>query len=175
MSSPSDAPLIATRWVETGLALFTAALGGIVMQGSLDIGIGWGDAGPEAGYFPFYIGLLLSAASIGNLLLALLRRQAMAAFVGRQAFARVLSVFLPIAVYVAAMPFTGIYLASVLFIAWFMWRSRQDGQGHGKLAIAMISCGAALASYLIFAVWFKVPLDAGVLGDLATFLGGLRP
>ena len=63
MSSPSDAPLIATRWVETGLALFTAALGGIVMQGSLDIGIGWGDAGPEAGYFPFYIGLLICLSS----------------------------------------------------------------------------------------------------------------
>ncbi len=62
MSSSSDAPLVATRWVEIGLALFTAALGAIVMYGSQDIGIGWGDSGPEAGYFPFYIGLLLSAA-----------------------------------------------------------------------------------------------------------------
>ncbi|VTP99518.1 tripartite tricarboxylate transporter TctB [Pseudomonas aeruginosa] len=73
MSSSSDAPLVATRWVEIGLALFTAALGAIVMYGSQDIGIGWGDSGPEAGYFPFYIGLLLSAASLGNLLLALCR------------------------------------------------------------------------------------------------------
>ncbi|MCY1354422.1 Tripartite tricarboxylate transporter TctB family protein [compost metagenome] len=171
MSTSSDAPLLSTRWVEIGLALFTAALGGIVMHGSLDIGIGWGDAGPEAGYFPFYIGLLLTTASLGNLLLALLRRREMAAaFVGRQAFRQVLAVFLPIAVYVAAMPFTGIYLASVAFIAWFMWRGR-----HGLPAIAAISCGAALASYLIFAVWFKVPLDAGPLGDLLAVVGSAQP
>ncbi|MGE8059229.1 tripartite tricarboxylate transporter TctB family protein [Pseudomonas sp. NPDC089547] len=176
MNMTADKPLITTRWVEIGLALFTAALGGIVMHGSLAIGIGWGDAGPEAGYFPFYIGLLLTCASLGNLLPALLHRQAMTqAFVGRQAFRRVLAVFLPIAAYVAAMPFAGIYLASVLFIAWFMWRARKAGQSHGRLTIALVACGAALASYLIFAVWFKVPLEAGVLGDLASYLGGLRP
>ncbi|CAD5110018.1 tripartite tricarboxylate transporter TctB family protein [Zestomonas carbonaria] len=167
MSTSSDAPLVATRWVEIGLALFTAALGGIVMCGSLEIGIGWGDAGPEAGYFPFYIGLLLSAASLGNLIVALLRWQAMgSAFVGRTAFRQVLAVFLPIAAYVAAMPFTGIYLASALFIAWFMWRDRQRGKPYGLALIATIAGGATLASYLIFALWFKVPLDAGVLGDL---------
>ncbi|VFT48455.1 tripartite tricarboxylate transporter TctB [Pseudomonas aeruginosa] len=83
MSSSSDAPLVATRWVEIGLALFTAALGAIVMYGSQDIGIGWGDSGPEAGYFPFYIGLLLSAASLGNLLLALCRWRALGTLVRR--------------------------------------------------------------------------------------------
>ncbi|WDY59834.1 tripartite tricarboxylate transporter TctB family protein [Pseudomonas sp. PSKL.D1] len=176
MSTTNDAPLVATRWVEIGLALFTAALGGTLMYGSLAIGIGWGDAGPEAGYFPFYIGLLLSCASLGNLLLAVVRRQAMAeAFVGRRAFAQVLAVFVPIAVYVAAMPLLGIYLASVLFIGGFMWRARKAGQGHRWLTIVLIPCCAALASYLIFALWFKVPLQAGVLGDLASYLGGLRP
>lgn len=176
MSSTSDTPLVATRCVEIGLALFTAGLGAVLMNGSLAIGIGWGDAGPQAGYFPFYIGLLLSGASLGNLLLALLRSQVMsAAFVGRRAFAQVLAVFLPIAFYVAAMPFAGIYLASVLFIAWFMWRARTSGKVHSRLSIVLVSCGAALASYLIFAVWFKVPLQAGVLGDLASYLGGLYP
>ncbi|HCI7108235.1 TPA: tripartite tricarboxylate transporter TctB family protein, partial [Pseudomonas aeruginosa] len=38
-----------------------------------------------------------------------------------------------------------------------------------------LSCGAALASYLVFAVWFKVPLDAGILADLAAFVGSARP
>lgn len=171
MSSSSDAPLVATRWVEIGLALFTAALGAIVMYGSQDIGIGWGDSGPEAGYFPFYIGLLLSAASLGNLLLALCRWRALdTSFVARTAFRRVLAVFLPIAAYVAAMPFAGIYLASALFIAWFMWRDRSRDKPYGVPLIVTLSCGAALASYLVFAVWFKVPLDAGILADLAAFV-----
>ncbi|OLU25885.1 tripartite tricarboxylate transporter TctB [Pseudomonas sp. PA15(2017)] len=173
MSNTTDTPLVATRWVEIGLASFTAALGGIVMFGAIEIGIGWGDAGPQAGYFPFYIGLLMSAASVGNLILALLRTPAMsAAFVSRQAFGQVLAVFVPIALYVIAMPFTGIYLASAVFIAWFMWRDRQRSKPYGIVTVAAFSCGAALASYLIFALWFKVPLDSGVLGDLVAVAGG---
>ncbi|MGA4816172.1 tripartite tricarboxylate transporter TctB family protein [Pseudomonas aeruginosa] len=177
MSSSSDAPLVATRWVEIGLALFTAALGAIVMYGSQDIGIGWGDSGPEAGYFPFYIGLLLSAASLGNLLLApvpLAGRWVPRSSPARP-FAGCLRCSLPIAAYVAAMPFAGIYLASALFIAWFMWRDRSRDKPYGVPLIVTLSCGAALASYLVFAVWFKVPLDAGILADLAAFVGSARP
>lgn len=173
MSNTTDTPLVATRWVEIGLALFTAVLGGIVMVGAVEIGIGWSDTGPEAGYFPFYIGLLLSAASVGNLILALLRTPAMsAAFVSRKAFGQVLAVFVPITLYVIAMPFAGIYLASAVFIGWFMWRDRQRSEPYGIALIATISCGAALASYLIFSLWFKVPLDSGVLGDLVAVVGG---
>ncbi len=83
--------------------------------------------------------------------------------------------FLPIAAYVAAMPFAGIYLASALFIAWFMWRDRSRDKPYGVPLIVTLSCGAALASYLVFAVWFKVPLDAGILVDLAAFVGSARP
>ncbi|WP_137821829.1 tripartite tricarboxylate transporter TctB family protein [Pseudomonas sp. D(2018)] len=162
--------LVGTRWVEAGLALFTALVGAVVMYGSHAGGIGWGDAGPEPGYFPFYIGLLLSAASLANLVLAIARWRSLAeAFVSRGAFRQVLAVFLPIVLYVACMPFTGIYLASAGFIAWFMWRDRQREKPYGFLTIAAVSCGAALASYLVFALWFKVPLQAGPLA----MLGGL--
>lgn len=175
MSSSSNAPLVATRWVEIGLALFTAALGAIVMYGSQDIGIGWGDSGPEAGYF-----LLHRPAAERRQprqpAHGLCRWRALGtSFVARAAFRRVLAVFLPIAAYVAAMPFAGIYLASALFIAWFMWRDRSRDKPYGVPLIVTLSCGAALASYLVFAVWFKVPLDAGILADLAAFVGSARP
>ncbi|MNI66505.1 Tripartite tricarboxylate transporter TctB family protein [compost metagenome] len=136
------------------------------MYGSVEQGIGWGDAGPEPGYFPFYIGLMLCAASVANGVLTLVRWQALnIAFVSRNAFKQVLSVFIPIALFVAAMPFTGIYVASACFIAWFMSRDKVRAKPYGKWMIACVSLGAALASYLIFALWFKVPLDAGPLGD----------
>ena len=81
--------LITTHWVELGLAAFTAGLGGIVMVGSLEQGIGWGDAGPEPGYFPFYIGLLLTLASLATALQTLWRWQALrTSFVERAAFGR---------------------------------------------------------------------------------------
>lgn len=173
MSHSSDSPaLVGTRWVELGLALFTTLIGVVVMFGSLEQGIGWGDAGPEPGYFPFYIGLLLSAASVANGVLALVRWQALSvAFVSRSAFRQVMSVFIPIALFVGAMPFTGIYLASVVFIAWFMWRDTVRAKPYGKWMIASVSFGAALFSYLVFALWFKVPLDAGPLGDFIALIG----
>jgi hypothetical protein len=170
--SSATSALVATRWVEFALTLFTLLIGVVVMYGSLDQGIGWGDAGPEPGYFPFYIGLLLSCASLGNGVLTLIRWQALSvAFVSRGQFRQVLSVFIPIALFVLAMPFTGIYLASAVFIAWFMWRDRIRAKPYGKLMICSVSGGAVLASYLIFALWFKVPLDAGPLGDWLAMAG----
>ena len=82
-----------------------------------------------------------------------------------------MSVFIPIALFVGAMPFTGIYVASACFIAWFMWRDKARVKPYGKWMIGTVSLGAVLASYLIFALWFKVPLDAGPLGDLLNLLG----
>ncbi|KAF0863477.1 tripartite tricarboxylate transporter TctB family protein [Pseudomonas sp. LD120] len=171
--SADSSTLLSTRWVELGLALFTALTGALVMLGSLEQGIGWGDAGPEPGYFPFYIGLLLSIASAANMLLTGLRWRALnLAFVSRTAFLQVLSVFIPIALFVAAMSFIGIYLASALFIAWFMWRDPLRARPYGKWMIGSVSLGAVLASYVIFALWFKVPLDAGPLGDWLALAGG---
>jgi hypothetical protein len=166
--STSTSALVSTRWVELGLAIFTALVGVGVMYGSYTSGIGWDDSGPQSGYFPFYIGLLLTGASIANMLLSFLHSPAMtAAFVSREAFRRVMSVFAPILLFVASMPFIGLYLASVGFIAWFMWRDRQREKPYTWLMIVAVSCGAALASYLIFSLWFQVPLDAGPLAGLA--------
>jgi hypothetical protein len=165
-SSPSTA-LVSTRWVELGLSAFTLLVGVVVMFGSVEQGIGWGDAGPEPGYFPFYIGLLLSMASLANGVLTIVRWKPMnIGFVSRGEFRQVLSVFIPIALLVAAMGFIGIYLASALFIAWFMWRDKARATPYPLLMIGCVSVGAVLASFLIFDLWFRVPLDAGPLGDL---------
>lgn len=173
MSHSSQAtPLVATRWVELGLALFTLVIGAVVMFGSVEQGIGWGDAGPEPGYFPFYIGLLLACASLANGVLTLIRWKPLSiSFVSRGEFRQVLSVFIPIALFVCAMPFTGIYLASAVFIAWFMWRDKVRTKPYGLLAICAVSIGAVVASYLIFDLWFKVPLDAGPMGDWIAMAG----
>lgn len=170
--SSQSTSLVSTRCIELGLSLFTFAIGAVVMFGSLEQGIGWGDSGPEPGYFPFYIGLLLSLASLANGVLTVARWKPLSlSFVSRDQFKQVLSVFIPIALFVCAMPFTGIYLASAVFIAWFMWRDKVRAKPYGKWMIGSVSGGAVLASYLIFALWFKVPLDAGPMGDLIAMAG----
>ncbi len=171
-NSSHTTSLISARWVELGLALFTLLIGAVVMLGSIEQGIGWGDAGPEPGYFPFYIGLLLASASLANAVFTMIRWEPLSvSFVSRGEFRQVLSVFIPIALFVCAMPFTGIYLASAVFIAWFMWRDKLRAKPYGKLMIGAVSVGAVLASYLIFDLWFKVPLDAGPVGDWIAMAG----
>ena len=170
--SSQSTSLVSTRGIELGLSVFTLAIGAVVMFGSLEQGIGWGDSGPEPGYFPFYIGLLLSLASLANGVLTLVRWKPLSvSFVSREQFKQVLSVFIPIALFVCAMPFTGIYIASAVFIAWFMWRDKVRAKPYGKWMIGSVSGGAVLASYLIFALWFKVPLDAVPMGALIAMAG----
>ena len=62
--------MISRFQAEIATALMTAGLGLTAVAGALEFGIGWGDAGPEPGAFPFYIGLLVIAASIGTLVQA---------------------------------------------------------------------------------------------------------
>jgi hypothetical protein len=171
-NSSHSTSLVGTRWVELGLAAFTLLIGAVVMFGSVEQGIGWGDAGPEPGYFPFYIGLLLATASLANAVLTFVRWKPLSiSFVSRGEFKQVLSVFIPIALFVCAMPFTGIYLASAVFIAWFMWRDKVRAKPYGLFMIGSVSVGAVVASFLIFDLWFKVPLDAGPMGDLIAMAG----
>ena len=143
-------------------SLSLVVLGGIVMAGSLQQGIGWDDSGPMAGYFPFYIGLFLSLSSLGTAIKTLSKwPRGRADLTTRPQLKRVLGVFIPICVYVALMPFIGMYVASALFIAWFMWRMAEDGKRYSWLKIMTISILVPLACYFIFTRWFEVPLYAG--------------
>ena len=55
------------RSVEIGVALFMALLAAIGIAGSLKVGIGWGAEGPKAGFFPFYISLIVLISCAVNI------------------------------------------------------------------------------------------------------------
>ena len=56
---------VATFTVEIFIAVLIFAFGLTVLFGSRNLGSGWTSDGPGAGYFPFYIGLILCIASAG--------------------------------------------------------------------------------------------------------------
>ena len=56
------------RSVELATALLIGAFAVLVIYGSLLAGIGWGFEGPKAGFFPFYIGLIILGATVVNLI-----------------------------------------------------------------------------------------------------------
>jgi hypothetical protein len=149
------------RAVETGVGVFAALFGALVVVGGLQVGIGWGAEGPRPGFFPFYIGLLIIASSVLNLL-QLRPTDRRRRFAEWSQLRQVLRVLVPTAIYVVAIPYVGIYLVSAILIAAFMvWL----GQYRWPFAAA-ISIGATVAIYLMFEKFFLVPLPKGPLEEL---------
>ncbi len=166
-SAAAPARGVRTVAVEVATSLVLAGLGAAAIWDSRRLGAGWGAEGPQSGYFPFWIGLVLAAASLGNLALALRARRGAKGgglFVTWPQLRLVLSVLLPTAIYVAAIPFTGLYLASALLVAWFMMRL--GGFSWWKAASAGLA--TALVAFVVFETWFLVALPKG---PIETWLG----
>jgi hypothetical protein len=140
------------------------AFGSVVVWESRRLGAQWGSDGPQAGYFPFYIGLFIILASIANLYAAVTSgTRGAKPFVFWDQLRMILVVLVPSVVYVALivnpLMSLGIYLASALFIAFFM---RYLGK-YGWARIAAVSLGTMLVFFVMFEIWFKVPLPKGPL------------
>ncbi|KRR16935.1 tripartite tricarboxylate transporter TctB family protein [Bradyrhizobium retamae] len=144
------------KLVEAGVTLLIALFGVIVIAGSLKAGINWGPEGPRAGFFPFYIGLFIIASSGINLWNGL-REDNDGLFAEWGQLRQVLSVVIPTGIYVGSMPFIGLYVASTIFIAWFMrWLGK-----YNWITVLAVALGMPLVTYLIFERWFMVPLPKG--------------
>jgi len=153
------------RAVEIGVALATVAFAIIIITGSLQAGINWGAEGPKAGFFPFYVGLIIFACSLVNLMQAWMAPSDGWLFAEWRQLRQVLSVAIPTAIYVALIPFIGIYVASAILIALFMiWLG-----GYGWAYVAPISIGVPLVTFLIFEKWFVVALPKGPLENAFGF------
>jgi putative tricarboxylic transport membrane protein len=160
-----DSPRLASvRTMDIAVALVLIAVAGVVINDSLRLGMRWRPIeGPGAGYFPFYIGLILALSSAVTLLRAVVDKPAAGqTFVTRAAFRRVLAVLLPLVVYIVVLGFIGIYVASAVYIALFMWYFGKYPLTRGALIGASIS----VALFLMFEVWFLVPLPKGPLEEM---------
>lgn len=152
------------RRVEVGMAVFTAVFALIVIIGSMRVGRDWAEDGPRAGFIPFYVGLFILGASLVNLVQAWRDRADERRFATWDQLGRVSSVVLPTAVYVALVPWIGIYTASALLIGAFMkWHGRYNWS-----RVLLIAIGVPLVTFVVFERWFLVPLPKG---PIEYFLG----
>jgi hypothetical protein len=150
------------RNVEVGVAGFMALLALVGICGSLKVGIGWGAEGPRTGFFPFYVSLIVVISCIINIYSALALPETGKLFAEWGQLRRVLSVLVPTAIYVAVIPYTGIYVASALLVGLFM---RWFGHYNWAIVIA-VSILVPVANFLMFELWFLVPLPKGPLETL---------
>lgn len=146
----------AHRSVEMGVAVACILFGIITIFGSLQVGIGWGPAGPLSGFFPFYLGILIVLASLMNLKSAMSIDKARE-FATWSQLGQVLKVIVPTTIYTLVLPYTGIYVASIVLIAGFMiWIGKYSWYKALILAFAVPA-----AFYIMFERWFLVPLPKG--------------
>jgi hypothetical protein len=158
---------VATHKVDAVVAALIFFIGVVVASSSLELGASWAEDGPESGYFPFYIGLILCISGLGVFYQAVFGKEKNTeVFVDKESFIRVLQVLIPSIVYVAALQLIGIYVASAVFIALFMVLLGK----FSWLKSAIIGIAINALFFMMFEVWFKVPLHKGTFDPLA-FLG----
>jgi putative tricarboxylic transport membrane protein len=165
MSEGHDAGRAAFRHksAEIGIAALFFAVGALVMVDSHRLGASWGDDGPRPGYFPFYVGLIICFSSVINIVRGMrIPADKNSPFVLTGQLKLVLQVLVPTAIYAAAVIWIGIYVASIVFIGYFMrWLGR-----YPWWKVVLVSFGTAVVLYLIFEVWFLVPLPKGPVESL---------
>src|SRR5690349_19628585 len=153
--------LVTHRALEIAAALLALAFGASIALGALEYNVGWGERGPEPGYFPFWMGVVVMVGALGALCEALLARR----IAGQPAAidadqARRIAVFL--------LPMLGFLIVTVVFklglyvgmvgylLTVMLW------QGRYRLPAAMaVSFGTAMMFFLMFEWWLKVPLMTG--------------
>ena len=153
------------RSVEAGVAVAVGIVGSLSIIGSLRVGIGWGAEGPMAGFFPFYIGVIIVISSIANLINLFRAENDAGVFATWTQISKVLSVVVPTAIYVTVLPYIGIYVASALLIGTFMmWLGRYSWTKAIPVALLV-----PVLTFVFFERWFLVPLPKGPLERLLGF------
>lgn len=146
--------------LDLAVAAIIFALGALVAWDSHRLGSGWSTDGPQTGYFPFYIGLIICICGTAVFVQGLLRLGTdKSVFVTHERFKQVLVILVPSTVYVLGVQFIGIYVSSAIFIALFM---RIAGK-YNWLRGMVVGLGVSVSAFVMFEIWFKIPLPKGPL------------
>jgi putative tricarboxylic transport membrane protein len=152
--------VVSNRTMNIAVAVGLVVVAGVVMVSCYRLGAGWEkNVGPQSGYFPFYVALIMFVSGGATLLQSafLHRRQRGDSFVSRSELNMVLHFLIPIAVFVILALYIGIYISTVVFITYFMmWHGRYSLYRTIPVALAV-----PIVLFVVFEIWFLVPLPKG--------------
>src|SRR6266850_6102661 len=149
---PDSPPVADTRTVDVVVSLLLLALALTLGTDNWRTGIAWDSTGPQAGYFPFYLSVILGGASLYGLVTTYLARSEVSeTFVTRAQLRRVMAVFVPTLLFCLATQFLGLYVASFFLIAAFM-------RMVGRIALWKSLLTAFLFTAIMF-VTFDIAFD----------------
>ena len=151
------------RKADLAIAVLLAAVGALVVADAVRLGFGWGPNGPEAGFFPFYLGLglVICAAIVSIKVISAYRKQGPGkALIPPGAMKPLLWVLLPSVGMVMLTELVGIHLAAMLYLGFYMRAVGKVGWAK-TVAIALV---APAVLYIAFDKVFMVPLPQGLWG-----------
>jgi putative tricarboxylic transport membrane protein len=150
--------VVSNRTMNMAVSLTLMAIAAVVMISSYRLGAGWAkDVGPDSGYFPFYVALIMFIASSVTFIQHLLARSREGSFIAHGELMMVLSMLIPMSIFVVLSLYIGIYISTFLFITFFMsWHGRYPL--YKTIPIAVI---VPIVLFVIFEIWFLVPLPKG--------------
>jgi putative tricarboxylic transport membrane protein len=167
MSAPSSGLGFSRKRAEIAFALLLAAFGGIILVGARELETGWGSSGPEAGYFPFRLGVMITAVSAAVLIREALRAAVPTApTIDRQSARNMLFFVLPMIGLVLLIPRLGLYLSAAIYLAFAVG---VIGKAGWKTAL-LTAVGVPTFLFLLFEFVFRTPLPKGPLGPLLGML-----
>ena len=152
--------VVSNRTMNLAVSSTLMAIASVVMIDSYRLGAGWAkDVGPDSGYFPFYVALIMFATSAVTLVQHFLWKSpdGGGSFIAHGELMMVLQVLVPMTIFVILSIYIGIYISMVLFIGFFMtWHGRYPPYKTVPIAIAV-----PIVLFVIFEIWFLVPLPKG--------------
>ena len=157
----ADSPAVtSSRSVDVVVCVLLLALAVTLGYDNWSAGAGWESTGPQPGYFPFYLSIILGAASLYGIVAAFLsRKEAREAFVTQAQLRRVFAVFVPTVLFVLATQFLGLYVASFLLISCFMSFVGKIAWWKSLLTALVFSA----AMFVTFDIAFDVIMPKGPL------------
>ena len=157
----ADSPSVTTtRTVEVVVYLLLVGLAVLLGFDNWRSGAGWARDGPQSGYLPFYLCVILGGASLYGLGVVFFgRSDEQKTFVTRAQLRRVLQVFVPTFLFCLFVQWLGLYVASFLLVAGFM-------RIIGRIALwksLLTSFVFALVMFATFEIAFDVIMPKGPL------------
>ena len=137
--------------------MLTGSFGLAVVLSSRDNGVGWSEAGVDAGTFPFLTGIIILAGSLYNLAHGAIAGGGIV--VSRLDLKRGAALFLPAAAFIGVIPWLGFYLASGAYMVGVL-----AGPRHLSIVRSLlIGVVTPIALYVVFERLFQVSLPHGAI------------
>lgn len=143
--------------MEIATAAATGLIGVVICLGSLTNGIAWASDGPQAGYFPFYVGCLVVLGSLVNAARAVGSAERDAIFVDAEQMRALARFFLPLLGFVLLSSWLGLYVGMGVYI---LYATRVTARFRWPAAVFTAVLTVAV-NFIIFEVIFTVPLLKG--------------